>query len=82
MSAGWTTLEIWQKRPLEDKLTEINPRAMKLLRAKKPLLVVSETESYYLVVYNMIRNNEKMAGTWTEEDESRYQAAVEKWNRE
>lgn len=63
---------------MSKKLNEIfsfHPRAMKLIEKRKPFLVVAEDEPYYLKVYEMIRDEESGKGTWTHEDETRYQDA-------
>ena len=52
-----------------------HPRAVKLLRKKKNFLVVAEDESYFMVVYSIIKTYEQSAGTWTGDDEERYQQA-------
>ncbi len=62
------------------ELESFHPRAINLLRKKKNFLVVSDTEKYYLEVYGLIRNSERASGTWTSEDEERYQKEVKMRN--
>jgi hypothetical protein len=57
-------------------LTEFHPRALKLMRKRKNFLVVAEDESYFLYVYNIIRDSEKQKNTWTKEDEAKYRNAI------
>ena len=56
---------------------KFHPRAVKLLRKRKPFLVVAEDEPYYLATYEAIRANELLKDTWTEEDEFEYCRAAE-----
>ena len=49
-----------------------HPRAVKLLRKKKEFLVVAFDEPYFMQVYNMIRSQERINGTWSELDELVY----------
>ena len=58
--------------PEIDELENFHPRAIKLMRKRKPFLVVACDEPYYLAVYDMIRQWEMAKGTWTKEDESCY----------
>lgn len=56
-----------------NKIKEFHPRAYKLLMKEKPFVVVAIDEPYFLKVYSMIREQEKLIGRWTEEDEKVYQ---------
>ena len=47
-----------------------HPRAAKLMQKGKPFIVVAVDEPYFEQAYDMIRFNEKLHGTWTDEDES------------
>lgn len=49
-----------------------HPRAMKLIRKKKPFLVVAHDEPYFMHVYGIIRTHEMMSGRWNGEDEKQY----------
>lgn len=51
-------------------------RAGKLLIEKKPFIVVASDEPYFKAVYEMIRENERMQGTWTPECEDAFLAAT------
>jgi len=67
---------IFQRDALQkklDKAKNFHPRAMKLIEKKKDFLVVACDEPYYKEVYSAIRNVEIMKGTWTTEDESKYE---------
>ena len=56
-------------KPSIKDFEKFHPRAVKLLRKRKPFLVVAKDEPYYLSTYEAIRANELLKGTWTEEDE-------------
>lgn len=56
---------------------QFHPRAMKLIRKKKNFLVVAEDEPYFETVYHEIKLHELLRGTWTEDDERRYLAALD-----
>ena len=58
-----------------EEFVKFHPRAVKLLRKKKPFLVIAEDEPYYLQVYALVRSEEQRIGRWTSEDERAYQAA-------
>ena len=51
-------------------------RAGKLLVKRKPFIVVANDEPYFEMVYETIRENERIKGTWTPEDNDRFLAAV------
>ena len=55
----------------------LNPRLNKVLASGKEFLIVTETEPYYLDVYQMVRKQEKMQGTWTDRDEDNYVEVLE-----
>lgn len=55
---------------------EFHPRAMKLIRKKKNFIVIAEDEPYFAEAYNLIRRHEMSKGTWTEEDERIFHAAL------
>ena len=57
----------------EKRLRELYPRAFKLMDKGKYFVVVAFDEPYFLKVYSMIREQEKLIGRWTEEDEMVYQ---------
>ena len=57
----------------EKKLRELYPRAFKLMDKGKYFVVVAFDEPYFLKVYSMIRDQEKLIGRWNEEDEKVYQ---------
>lgn len=61
-----------------EAMAQFHPRAMKLLRKRKPFLVVAEDEPYYQQVYALIREHEQAAGRWTEDDERYYETVVGK----
>jgi hypothetical protein len=53
-----------------------HPRAIKLIKKRKNFVVVAEDEPYFRNVYFLIKVYELSNGTWTDEDEQRYQAAI------
>lgn len=57
----------------EKRLRELYPRAFKLMDKGKYFVVVAFDEPYFLKVYAMIREQEKLIGRWTDEDEKVYQ---------
>jgi hypothetical protein len=54
------------------KMVEFHPRATKLIRKGKPFLVIAIDEPYFKTAYDLIREHEKIKGTWTNEDEMGY----------
>lgn len=62
-----------------EELDRFHPRAMKLMRKRKPFLVVAIDEDYYMRVYSLIRHNEVGASRWDEEDEVLYQEMCRLW---
>ena len=50
-------------------------RLGRLLTGNKRFIVVAVDEPYFLKVYSMIRENERMQGTWTPECEDTYVTA-------
>jgi hypothetical protein len=56
--------------------SKFHPRAVKLLEQEKPFIVIANDEPYFKQAYDLIRKNEKAKGTWTEEDEFKYEAAT------
>ena len=58
----------------------LNCRAGELLIEKKPFIVVANDEPYFGVVYEMIRNNERIKGTWTPECEDTFLAAMKEYD--
>lgn len=56
----------------------VNERLNKVLAGGKEFLIVTETEPYYLDVYQIIRSQERKQNTWTADDESRYVECLEK----
>ena len=54
-----------------------HPRANKLIRKRKAFLVVAIDEPYYTQVYNIIRIEESRKGTWTVDDQRRYDMMME-----
>jgi hypothetical protein len=54
---------------LVDKLQQLHPRAMKLMRKKKNFIVIAEDEPYFVRAYGLLREHEIKKGTWTREDE-------------
>jgi hypothetical protein len=58
---------------------DFHPRAVKLLRKRKPFLVVANDEPYYRQVYDLIRDNEMLRGEWTTSDQWRYEDAIAAW---
>jgi hypothetical protein len=57
-------------------LESFHPRAVKLMRKKKPFIVVANDEPYFEMVYHQIKLEELLKGTWTDEDERVYQSCV------
>ena len=60
-----------------ERLLAFHPRAAKLMRKKKNFLVVACDETYFPVVYEMIRYSELHKGRWTKEDQELYDQAME-----
>lgn len=58
-----------------ETLLMLYPRAAKLMRRGQKFIVIADHEPYYLLAYEMIREQEKKQGTWTAQDETCYQAA-------
>jgi sulfite reductase beta subunit-like hemoprotein len=55
---------------------EFHPRAAKLMSKRKGFVVVAQDESYYPVVYAMIRNHEIKSGRWNDIDEIAYRQSI------
>jgi hypothetical protein len=55
---------------------ELYPRAFKLMDNRKTFVVVASDEPYFKMVYDQIKLEELLKGTWTDEDERAYQACV------
>lgn len=60
-----------------ESLESFHPRAMKLIRKKKPFIVIAIDEPYFVKAYNLIRDYEKQKCTWSEEDEKIYKELCE-----
>lgn len=56
-----------------------HPRAAKLMLKGKPFIVIAEDEPYFLFAYGLIRDNERKAGRWDNDDENAYLDAAERW---
>ena len=52
-----------------------HPRAAKLMRKRKNFIVIACDESYFMDVYDLIRDSEMQKGTWTIEDQWHYDDA-------
>ena len=61
-----------------DDFEDTFPHAVRLLRRGENFVVVAEHEPYFMQVYDLIRQNEKSKGTWTDEDEYLYQSAKDR----
>lgn len=62
--------------PAADYLARLqDTRLRRLLSGDKPFIVVVNDEPYFLEVYSLIRENERIKGTWTPECEDAYIAA-------
>jgi hypothetical protein len=59
-----------------DETVAFHPRAWKLMQEKRNFLVVAADEPYFDKVYGLIRTNERIKGTWTDEDERKYRDAI------
>lgn len=59
-----------------EQVFDFHPRVAKLVSKKKPFVVVANDEPYYEFVYSLIREAEKQAGRWTEQDESIFLQAL------
>ncbi len=59
----------------------MSDRLKKVLRSKKDFLIITETEPYYQNVYFLIRNHERIKGTWSEDDETRFRESLYKVGR-
>lgn len=70
---GAWRLAQWVQQIVVDDLETLHPRAMKLMRKNKPFIVVASDEPYFKMAYDQIKLEELLKGTWTEEDERRYQ---------
>lgn len=70
-----------QVAALQTALQEANedaafhPRAAKLMRKRKNFIVIACDESYFMDVYDLIRDSEMQKGTWTIEDQWHYDDA-------
>jgi len=51
---------------------KFHPRAVRLLRKRKPFVVIAADEPYFKVAYDLVREREMENGTWTVEDEQKY----------
>ena len=60
------------------ELEAFHPRAVKLMRKRKPFIVIAHDEPYFLKAYGLIRAHEKKIGRWSGEDEKIYQSWVPK----
>jgi hypothetical protein len=49
-----------------------HPRAVKLMRKRKPFIVIAVDEPYFKRAYDMIREHEQAKDQWDECDEERY----------
>jgi hypothetical protein len=74
LHAMTSRVRMWQKRI--QGFDAFHPRAVILMENRKNFLVVAEDEPYFLQVYSLIRSHELVKGTWTEDDEMRYQAVL------
>jgi hypothetical protein len=63
-------------------MLDFHPRAYKLMRKRKPFLVVAIDEPYAKDVYDLIRDHEMDKGTWTIEDQNYYVDFIEIWKTE
>jgi hypothetical protein len=61
-------------QPRGDEGLDFHPRAAKLMKKKKPFIVVAHDEPYFIDVYAKIRLHELARTRWTNEDEEAYQA--------
>lgn len=59
-----------------EETVSYHPRAFKLMSKQKNFVVVAQDETYFVAVYSLIRDNEKLFGTWTEIDEELYLRAI------
>lgn len=59
------------------KALDFHPRASKLMRMRKPFIVISVTEPYFEEAFDLIRHQERWQGTWTEKDEEWYNWAIQ-----
>lgn len=59
---------------------KFHPRAAKLIAKRKNFVVVADDESNFELVYRLIKMEELMKGTWSDDDELLYQAAIRKSN--
>lgn len=52
------------------------PRTIAMMKDGKSFIVISDSEAYYPQAYALIRESEMGKGTWTDQDEATYQAAL------
>ncbi len=62
-------------------IKEIHPRTLKLLEQKRPFIVIGIHERYYPQAYMLIREQERIQGTWTADCEDEYQDAMDHWHK-
>ena len=55
-----------------------HPRAVKLLRKRKPFIVVACDEPYFMETYRLIRSHEMHKGSWSEMDERVFRDAEQR----
>ena len=56
-----------------------HPRAAKLMRKRKPFIVVAIDEPYFRDVYDLIRDHEMLKGTWEIQDQNGYLDLIQIW---
>lgn len=56
-----------------------HPRAAKLMRKRKPFVVVAIDEPYFRDVYDLIRDHEMLKGTWEIQDQNEYLDLLQIW---
>lgn len=72
VEGAWQLAQWVEKISIAD-LENFHPRAMKLMRKKKPFIVIAKDEPYFKMAYDQIKLEELLKGTWTKEDEHLYQ---------
>lgn len=65
-----------QNKRLLEIVEKLHPRVIKLAMRDKPFIVIGCHEPYFADAYAMIRGQEQVQGTWTDEDERLMQETI------
>ena len=58
-------------------MNTVHPRVWKLAEKHHNFIVIGEHEPYYLTAYSLIREQEMLQGTWTEDDQFAFNCVSE-----